>query len=476
MKKAIMTFPMFLALSTLPITAGATAPSFIPLQGVLTDENGTPLNESIDIRFTIYDAEIGGTALWAEVQDVLVENGFFTVYLGQVQPLDLSLFRDYSELWLGTQVGADPEMPTVYLGSVPFSGFAEHCGNIPDHSHSYSDITGTAAPDDVSFNYAGSTSKGGPAIDVSCTECIQSGDIQNGEVTSSDVGFNFAASTSKGGPAMDVSCSDCIQSGEIQDGEVSSSDVGFNYAGSSIKGGAAADVSCANCVALGGETTGSYDSTVDTIADDGVISSGEVNFNYADSSIKGGAAIDLSCSSCVSSAEIIDGSITAADMQDGSALAEILDDDGTGSGLAADRVDGYHASELRTGVDYIGGEQDLELTDVGQIVRAVTITAPSAGYVIVNVSGSFYLANGAVDFGHCGITTGASIDTGYSFVVLRLNSDGNNPLYIPFAATRGFSVSSGSNTFNLVCAELLPGTDIHVLNGNITAIFIPNRY
>lgn len=112
------------------LSTADAAPSYIPLQGVLTDANGMPLYGPVDICFTIYDAETGGNDLWNETQTVTVDNGLFTVYLGEVEPLDLSIFRDNDDLWLGTTVGDDPEMPRVRLGSAPFSGFAEHCGNM----------------------------------------------------------------------------------------------------------------------------------------------------------------------------------------------------------------------------------------------------------------------------------------------------------------------------------------------------------
>jgi hypothetical protein len=44
----------------------------------------------------------------------------------------------------------------------------------------------------------------------------------------------------------------------------------------------------------------------------------------------------------VSSAMIKNGNVTASDLQDGAARAEILDDDGAGSGLDADYLDGQH--------------------------------------------------------------------------------------------------------------------------------------
>jgi hypothetical protein len=46
----------------------------------------------------------------------------------------------------------------------------------------------------------------------------------------------------------------------------------------------------------------------------------------------------------VTGTKIADGTVTHIDMQDGAALAEILDNDGSGSGLDADRLDGKEAS------------------------------------------------------------------------------------------------------------------------------------
>jgi hypothetical protein len=45
----------------------------------------------------------------------------------------------------------------------------------------------------------------------------------------------------------------------------------------------------------------------------------------------------------VTSVEIADGSVTPGDLEDGAALVEIADNDGEGSGLDADLLDGYHA-------------------------------------------------------------------------------------------------------------------------------------
>ncbi|MFH1438221.1 MAG: hypothetical protein ABIJ56_21110 [Pseudomonadota bacterium] len=143
MKKAALLFLAAGILLTAPCATRAAAPSYLPVQGVLTDAEGDPVSGATSFTFSIYDNEAGGEALWTETLSALVEEGVFTVYLGEVESIDMAMFRDYSDLWLGVQVAGDEEMPRVYLGSTPFSGYAEYCGNVPGHAHSYADITGT---------------------------------------------------------------------------------------------------------------------------------------------------------------------------------------------------------------------------------------------------------------------------------------------------------------------------------------------
>ena len=141
------------AVTALPGALTAGSPPFLPLQGYLTDAAGNPISAEVSVAFTIYNAEVGGDALWTETQSILVEDGLFAVYLGEAATIDLGLFLSYTHLWLGVQVESDPEMGRVYLGSTPYTAYAEYCGNIPAHSHPFSEVTGTlpsaALPDDA---------------------------------------------------------------------------------------------------------------------------------------------------------------------------------------------------------------------------------------------------------------------------------------------------------------------------------------
>ncbi|MBW2262372.1 MAG: hypothetical protein JRG91_10405, partial [Deltaproteobacteria bacterium] len=126
--------------------AHGAAPSYIPIQGVMYDDAGAPIDAEVTATFSIYASDIGGTPLWTETASVLVDDGFFTTYMGEVTALDLSVFRDNTDLWLGIQIEGDTEMPRVYIATTPFAGYAEYCGNVPDHDHDFSDLTGTLSP------------------------------------------------------------------------------------------------------------------------------------------------------------------------------------------------------------------------------------------------------------------------------------------------------------------------------------------
>ena len=101
-------------------------PKMISYQGVLTDVEGNPLDTTVSMTFTIYDASSGGTALWTETHGfVTVTAGVFSVLLGSITPIPTSVF-DQPDRWLGLVVGGDPEMDRERILSVPY---AYTCGS-----------------------------------------------------------------------------------------------------------------------------------------------------------------------------------------------------------------------------------------------------------------------------------------------------------------------------------------------------------
>jgi hypothetical protein len=126
----------------LAAAAQAAAPPLLPLQGVLTDADGVPLDAAVTVRFSLHTAETGGTELWYETQSITPVDGLFAAYLGQGtgSAMTLATFRDRGELWLEVKVGGDDPMSRIRLASVAYAGFAEYCGNVPTHTHPAADL------------------------------------------------------------------------------------------------------------------------------------------------------------------------------------------------------------------------------------------------------------------------------------------------------------------------------------------------
>ena len=88
----------------------ADTPKLISYQGKLSNKSdSTPLEGVQSITFKIYDALTGGSLLWQEIQNVLVEKGVFNVHLGSAVSLNLAFDKAYYlELKVGEEVISIP--------------------------------------------------------------------------------------------------------------------------------------------------------------------------------------------------------------------------------------------------------------------------------------------------------------------------------------------------------------------------------
>jgi hypothetical protein len=158
----------------------------------------------------------------------------------------------------------------------------------------------------------------------------------------------------------------------------------------------------------------------------------------------------------------------------GSTEIAFLNSNGT-SHLIVDVLGYYHETKHLAGADNSSGDAHIALTATSVTVKSVNITAPAAGKVIVNVSGYFNFNNSsAVDVGRCSIVSGSSTNIDFSHLIIGSERvDGINQ--IPFAATRGYSVSmGGSYTFRLNCNRF--SGNVYVDDASINAIWVPNTY
>ncbi|HVO76711.1 MAG TPA: hypothetical protein VMT60_01875, partial [Candidatus Bathyarchaeia archaeon] len=118
MKKAIV-LTLILA-ACLAGTAAAEVPSLLNYQGILTDGSGVAVpDNTYGVTFKIYEVPTGGSAIWTEIDNVVVSKGTFSVALGTISPLNSLAFN--TTYYLGMTVGDDPELPRQVLTATPYS-------------------------------------------------------------------------------------------------------------------------------------------------------------------------------------------------------------------------------------------------------------------------------------------------------------------------------------------------------------------
>lgn len=256
---------------------------------------------------------------------------------------------------------------------------------------------GTIAATDVSFNYAGSSSKGGvanSAVKLATPRTI----ALAGDVIASAVNFdgtsNISLTASIGvGKVTTAALADgAITSAKIADGTIAAGDVGFNYAGSSSKGGAATSAAKVNGIALTNQDLNNYISGVNfyyagggntcTNKPSGVYSFGMFVFQTANSwwtqLLYGSNTIlysrfydGTSWSSWKMVGEIPDGSITTAKLAYSAVTADKIS---TGAVTSAKIADGtIVAGDIADST--ITGAKMVNSTITGAKIAASTITA-----------------------------------------------------------------------------------------------------
>jgi Chaperone of endosialidase len=125
------------AASSAQPTSQTVIPRSIRFSGALQDLAGKPITGPVDVTFSLYAEQSGGSPLWFETQTVQADSlGHYTVLLGAMTPVGvpMELFTGGEARWLGVQVSNLPEQPRVLLVSVPYAmkaGDAETLGGRP---------------------------------------------------------------------------------------------------------------------------------------------------------------------------------------------------------------------------------------------------------------------------------------------------------------------------------------------------------
>ena len=175
--------------------AMAALPTTSLIDGVLLSSGGSAAADGdYDMVLAVYDAATGGTATWSETAKVKVVGGRFSHALGSVSAIEPAKLAALQSHWIGIKIASDPELPRQKLHAALFAVVAGEAGKL------------------------------------SCQGCVSSDHVANGGIAAAKVGFNFAGSSTKGGPAGDVECTGCVNVADMKfDGDV-------DLAGNSLKG------------------------------------------------------------------------------------------------------------------------------------------------------------------------------------------------------------------------------------------------
>jgi len=116
-------------------------------QGKLTDPTGVAIEGTVNIRFSIWTAEVGGSEIWNETIPVEMNHGLFDAILGYTNPLNIDFSND---LWIELRIGTETLSPRQPLSPVAYSYHAQVAdsvvgGVILDHNS----LTGLQGGDPV---------------------------------------------------------------------------------------------------------------------------------------------------------------------------------------------------------------------------------------------------------------------------------------------------------------------------------------
>ncbi len=96
------------------------APTKLSQQGRLLDGDGAPLSGGHGLAFTLHDAETDGNEVWREERVVQFEEGYYSIVLGTVTPLDDLLFAG-GTVWMQLSVDGAVLSPRQEVVSVPYA-------------------------------------------------------------------------------------------------------------------------------------------------------------------------------------------------------------------------------------------------------------------------------------------------------------------------------------------------------------------
>jgi len=176
------------------------------------------------------------------------------------------------------------------------------------------------------------------------------------------------------------------------------------------------------------------------------------------------SAKNLKCKGCVGKKQLGNKAVIESRIRDGAVTSAKIRDGSVGPADLA-------AAAKPTGANFTSARPAKDVGDTPEVLRSLTITAPTPGLVLATASGSFYLEGNAYVI--CSLSLDEAVDDTHE---IQGQTGATTEITIPFSGTRIFEVPAGNTTINLVCDRPFDGNNVTVIDSVLTAVFIPNRY
>ena len=121
----VRTIVLCLALSALGLPAFAqSGPNVIHFQAYLSDADGVPVDDTVDVTFRFIEEGDEPVLLYEETQSLDVVGGVLTAGVGDVVPLEPDVFATSAPIVFEVQVNDEILSPSYPIRSVPYAMFA----------------------------------------------------------------------------------------------------------------------------------------------------------------------------------------------------------------------------------------------------------------------------------------------------------------------------------------------------------------
>jgi hypothetical protein len=210
----VATVIIFIGISVAGPFSSWAVPRMINFQGTLAAGDGEHLDGTFSINFLFYDVKADSDPIWKETQDIYVSDGLYSVQLGSIDPFPAGLF-DNDDLFLEIRIYNDgindweTLAPRMRVTSTAFAMKAAEAETVSNGTITSVMLSPGAVTTPVLSDQSVTAAKiGGGAVG--------SAQIADGSVAAIDIDFNYAAGNAKAGAALDLECTDCVSSLEIQ--------------------------------------------------------------------------------------------------------------------------------------------------------------------------------------------------------------------------------------------------------------------